>query len=130
MSGVVLDGLTGRFVMHSAGGHPPILISSTGNTTVLPCRGTPLGSRGFSSGAKGHQLSAGDRLVLYTDGILELPLERGRMLGIRSFAAMCKDTINLELSDAIRTVVDKADDLRRDMAQSDDWTIVMMEWLG
>ena len=130
MSGVVLDGLTGRFVLHSAGGVPPIRISQGGAVHVLPCRGTPLGSHGFTSGAKTHQLNPGDRLVTFTDGILELPLKRGRVLSMRSFAEMCKDTMSLDLGDAIRALVEKADDLRRDTPQADDWTLVMVEWLG
>ena len=130
MSGVVLDGNTGRYVLHSAGGHPLMRVSPSGEIEVTPCRGTPLGSREFSPGLKSGRVNPGDRLVIYTDGILELPVERGRILGMRSFAHMWRDTAGHEVSEAIRMVVDKADQIRGGAPQMDDWTLVVAEWIG
>ena len=60
----------GSYVVASCG-HPPALLSSAGTVTALDCVPTlPLGL-GAEPHLRSGRLSFGDRLLLYTDGIIE-----------------------------------------------------------
>lgn len=70
----VLDPVTGTFVYCNAGHNPPFLLRNgdTGTVEKLTRTGLPLGI--FSGGTweqRSVQLSVGDVLVLYTDGVTE-----------------------------------------------------------
>jgi PAS domain S-box-containing protein len=70
------------FLRYSSAGHPPpVLVAAEGGPRFLPSGlGPPLGAvRGFSFPEAELRFSAGDRLVLYTDGLVERrgePLDR------------------------------------------------------
>ncbi|ADL08286.1 PP2C family protein-serine/threonine phosphatase [Thermosediminibacter oceani] len=66
------DGITGRLSCVNAGHHPPLLLSG-GEVKVARCRGVALGllEDYLGSGVEEFFLSAGDAVVLYTDGLVE-----------------------------------------------------------
>lgn len=128
LSAVVLDERTGKFVFYSAGGLPLICISREGKARVVACRGTPLGAASFKFGRVDGQLSPGERVVVCTDGIPELQMPNGRMLGMRGFTRICERVREVPLEQAVEEIVREADKARQNMPQEDDWTFALLEW--
>lgn len=96
----VLDPETGELVYCTAGHPPPMIVSPDGETTFLPASGAgPLAS-GLPFELAEHQLSEGDVLVMYSDGIVERP---GRTV------AQC----TVDLAEVVREAVLAGPDLER-----------------
>ncbi|ACY17091.1 two-component regulator propeller domain-containing protein [Haliangium ochraceum] len=130
MSVIELDGRTGRFTFYSAGGQPILRIRYDGKPRSLPCSGTPLGSEMFELGVVEGRMAPGERLLLYTDGIPEMPIGQNRLLGMRRFSTICESTAGMNLSESAQKVVLVADSLRQNAPQYDDWTFAVLEWSG
>lgn len=130
MSAIELDGQTGRFAFYSAGGQPILRIRYDGRPRTLPCPGTPLGSENFSMGKVEGTMTAGERMVIYTDGIPEMPVGPNRELGMRRFSMICESTQGLNIAEAAQRVVMVSDAIRQNAQQRDDWTFAVVEWPG
>jgi serine phosphatase RsbU (regulator of sigma subunit) len=128
LSAVEIDGQTGRFTIYSAGGLPIMRLRQGDRPRLVPCAGSLLGSDGFQLGLVDGKLSPGDRILIYTDGIPELMLATGRMLGMRRFSMICENTVGLDLAAATQHLVTTADSLRGGSEQDDDWTLAFVEW--
>ena len=91
--------------------------------------GAPLGTEaGFELGVAEGTLQRGDRLIAYTDGIPEIPLPNGQLLGMRTFAQYFERTRHQSLRDAAATILVHADQFRGNQPQNDDWTFTLIEW--
>ena len=130
MSAIEIDARTGRFIFHSAGGLPILRLRPGSRGRLLPCPGTPLGSDRFSLGVLEGQIEKGERFLIYTDGIPEIPLPSGRLLGMRRFSMIVEKTLSTRLAKAVEHVVYSGDELRGETPQDDDWTFAMIEWYG
>lgn len=128
MTTVELDVATGKVRVHSAGGLPVVRLPPGAAPKVVPCRGTPLGSDEFVLGDAEIDLAPGERLLIFTDGIPELVLDNGRMLGMRGMFRMFRESRDMPIDAAINYIADKADQVRKDRIQDDDWTFVMVQW--
>lgn len=129
MVAVEIDSRTGQFTIYSAGGTPLLLLKrGEDRARGLPCQGNPLGVGELELGTRTGQLEPGERLLLYTDGIPEIPISEDRLLGMRRFAKLFADTPHLGAQQAIAHMVTEADRLRGARAQDDDWTLVIIEW--
>ncbi len=99
--------ITNRIFLVNAG-HPPAIHvkSSTGQASILEQQGDILGK--FAD-AFFHELEIpvrpGDRLFLYTDGLVEL--HGGRMHGIQELLEKCEDTFLEPLDIAVPKIVEK-----------------------
>ena len=105
-------------------------IRAEGKPRLLPCPGTPLGTESFNLGRVEGTMVPGERLLIYTDGIPELALPNGRLLGMRRFSMICERTRTVPVPDAVRQIVEAADVLRENGVQDDDWTFALVEWKG
>jgi serine phosphatase RsbU (regulator of sigma subunit) len=119
-------------VRYACAGHPPPVLlpgdSRTGSGELLwGGRSTPLGT--YGQGARGEavlRLAAGDRLLLYTDGLVE---RRDRPLddGLTALVHAATGTGAAPLADAVRTVTDE---LLRDEQGRDDVCVLLLAWAG
>jgi sigma-B regulation protein RsbU (phosphoserine phosphatase) len=105
----VLDTRTARFRYVSAG-HPPLfLMGSDGTLADHPSTGLPLGCCAESEFAE-HEFAfrPGDRLFLYSDGVLEAFNGSGEQFGAerlrRSILAGCREAPQRQVSDLFATV--------------------------
>ncbi|HVN07513.1 MAG TPA: SpoIIE family protein phosphatase [Patescibacteria group bacterium] len=91
-----------RRLTFSAGGHPPAFwISPSGEVRYLEARSTILGAieDAVSEDAVDvYDLSPGDRVMIYSDGLTEVWDAQGEMLGIEGLANLAKQSARLSLS--------------------------------
>ncbi len=92
---------SGRRLTYAAGGHPPaFLISSSGELRQLEPRSTILGAIEDAvpeEATDTYELSPGDRLMIYSDGLTEVWDAQEEMLGIEGLAELAKRTAQLPL---------------------------------
>jgi serine phosphatase RsbU (regulator of sigma subunit) len=123
-----LDLATGLVRYACAGHPPPVLLPSSGSgQLVWGGRSTPVGT--YAQGPRGEaelRLGVGDRLLLYTDGLVE---RRDRALddGLTALVTAVGATGGEPLRDAVRDI---ADDLLRDEQGRDDVCLLLLEWSG
>jgi len=131
MAALELDENTGEWALHSAGAPPLLSLNSKGKHRVHFCAGSPLGTEtGFETGFVQGKLQPNDRLLLYTDGIPEITLPNGNVLGMRRFAQLYERTRAQSLRDSAAAIVQLANDTQAGEEQADDWTFTLLEYTG
>ena len=129
MAALEIDENSGRWVLYSAGAPPILSLGQSGAHKVHFCAGAPLGTaEGFETGRVEGQLQPADRILMYTDGIPEIALPNGSVLGMRRFAQQYEQTRGQPLRDAATAIVRHADVTKGPAPQDDDWTFAMIEW--
>lgn len=126
---LALDVAAGTLEIYRAGHLPPLILSADGNHRfIVEGGGPPLGVIAASRIApETVQLSPGDRVVLYTDGVTEAEDTRGGELGLEGLAQLVKaQTAPLPvLASLIFAEVNAAEG---QPALHDDLTIVTLAW--
>lgn len=117
---------------YSCAGHPsPILIRSDGSMDFLNQRGPIIG---FDSeapfGQSSIQLQAGDRVILYTDGLLESRNPAGDYFGKLGLYNVLKDHRTEPIQVMVETVYAKIKDFRQQAAPDDDISLLAVEYGG
>jgi serine phosphatase RsbU (regulator of sigma subunit) len=125
----VLDPMTGRLEFCVAGHPPAALRHASGETEPMGNVGLPLGVLPDQDYAC-HEawLAPGDRLLLFTDGLLEARRE-GEELGIERVQTMWGEEGGRPLQEAIERLVTRASDWAEGKLQ-DDTALVALEWPG
>ncbi|WP_344630353.1 PP2C family protein-serine/threonine phosphatase [Streptomyces glaucosporus] len=128
-----LDTRTGVFSWVNRGHHPPVVIRGKRWSTLLRCppahpMGTGLGLR---STLCREQLEPGDRVVFYTDGIVEARGPGDREFGLARFVDFLVQhhTSGLPVPETLRRVVGSVLD-HHGGRLLDDATVLLCEWLG
>jgi ligand-binding sensor domain-containing protein len=131
LAAIELDEITGRWVFYNAGAPPMLSLDQEGRHTVHFCAGSPLGTDDdFEVGQVSGQLAPTGRILLYSDGIPEISLPNGHVLGMRRFAQMYEGTRGIDLRGAAAGLVQLADQTQGAAPQTDDWTFTLLEWHG
>jgi serine phosphatase RsbU (regulator of sigma subunit) len=129
MAVLEIEEATGQWILHSAGSPPMLSLNSSGKHKVHFCPGSPLGTEnGFQTGRAEGKLEPAERILIYTDGIPEITLPNGNVMGMRRFAQQYELTRSQRLRDAVATILLHADQTRGNQPQTDDWTFTMLEW--
>jgi hypothetical protein len=121
-----LDLATGVVRYACAGHPPPVLLPATGaGQLVWGGRSTPLGTYGQGERDEAElRLGDGDRLLLYTDGLVE---RRDRALD-HGFAALIAAVAGARAEPLTGSVRAIADDMLRDEQGRDDVCLLLLEW--
>lgn len=120
---------TGRLVYSNAGHMPPLILRSTGHLEMLESHGTSIGiGFGAASGQEEKRLNAGDRLILYTDGLIENFGIDGERQGKEKFYAFLKKFHHLPIQNLVDRVFEDADRQRDGTAPSDDMSLIALEY--
>jgi sigma-B regulation protein RsbU (phosphoserine phosphatase) len=124
---VHLDSARSEF-RYSAAGHPPMLLLRHGTVTAIEQNGLMLAAFDHAtySSASGA-LQPGDRLLLYTDGLLEAANQAGDFFGREALHALFAETAAFppnEAADRIVTTVQQWS-----ASQDDDLTLLLCDYL-
>jgi PAS domain S-box-containing protein len=83
---VTVDYVNGRLVYSCAGHPPPILLHADGELEVLGMHGSVIGAGdGRPFRQEENRLEHGDKIILYTDGVLDYPNPAGKIFGKQRF---------------------------------------------
>jgi serine phosphatase RsbU (regulator of sigma subunit) len=128
-----LDVTTGAVRWLTAGHLPPLLIRHERAVTLPPARpATPLGLRFTESHPPVHtlQLEPGDRLALYTDGVVEAR-RLGQFFSEQRLAdfVVRESASGLDGAEVLRRLIRSVLD-HQDGVLQDDATILLLEWTG
>jgi sigma-B regulation protein RsbU (phosphoserine phosphatase) len=111
---------------YSAAAHPPMLLLRNNEVTEIAENGLMLGAFAFSSYTTlTHSLKPGDRIVLYTDGLLEATNVDQEEFGASRLQALVRGAGDLPVMEAADKIVST---IRRwSVSQNDDLTVVICD---
>jgi sigma-B regulation protein RsbU (phosphoserine phosphatase) len=114
---------TGEVRFTNAGHNPPYFLSNSGVTAVTACKGRPLGVRENSTFQSGLlQLSPGDALYLYTDGVTEATNRNDELFAEARLEEVLRAATNRHPVDLIQAVERAVQSFADGTPQSDDIT--------
>jgi len=111
----------------NAGQNPPILLRASGGLVRLDATGRPLGllpGGGFEE--RVVDLSAGDALFLYTDGLVETEDPLGEAFGLERLEGLLKQAGDIGLDATLSRVEDAVRAYRGEAEPADDATMVIL----
>lgn len=120
----------GKLTLASAGHPPVILIPRNGNARLLSdSGGLPLGmlEDALPFVPTEHQLAAGDRLYLYTDGVSEWPNVDGEQYDIGRMMAYLKRNADKPLAKTLTGLTEDARRFAGGIPCGDDLTVLVIE---
>ncbi len=119
-----------KLLTYSTGGHnPPILFhKETDRYKLLEAKGLLLGKfRSPSFEKKEVRLRGGDKVIFYTDGIIEATNKQGKSFGLKRLAEIILKNNSLGGTRLINKVFREVSRFRGREPQHDDLTMVVME---
>lgn len=124
---VFLDAERGE-LRYSAAAHPPMLIFRDGEVLALEQNGLMLAVFSFAQySTMVHSLRPGDRLLLYTDGIVEAFNAEEEEFGQARLCGLMKESLTFSPSETADLIISRV----RDWApsQDDDFTVIVCDYL-
>jgi PAS domain S-box-containing protein len=99
----------GRRATFAAAGHPPAMLVSSGGVRLLESQNGILGCLAETAPTESVdeiELKSGDRLILYTDGLVEVFNHEEEMLGVEGFSKLVFDSAKRELPEMRQAILD------------------------
>jgi phosphoserine phosphatase RsbU/P len=118
-----------REFRYAAAGHPPMLLLRNGQVTEVIENGLVLAvleQATFSQVT--HTLEPGDRLLLYTDGILEAANAQREFFGDANLHSVLRATASLSPTEAANSIIEAVEAWAR--TQDDDLTVLVCDFPG
>jgi PAS domain S-box-containing protein len=120
----------GRRMIFAGAGHPPAMIAHNGaEPRLLESRSMVLGALPEAVDAEATldvDLDAGDRVVLYTDGITDVFNSRGEMLGVEGVQKIVRESSLLPFNEMKKGILDSVAEWREG-PPTDDVSLVLVE---
>ena len=114
---------------YSAAAHPPMLLLRAGNVVELAENGLMLAAFSFATYSTAeYPLKPGDRLVLYTDGLLEAANAAGEEFGPHRLSTLLKDGARLNPEAAADHIISSLQTWSK--SQNDDLTVLICDYAG
>ena len=112
----------------NAGHNPPLLLRPEGKTAKLDSTGRPLGLLPGGGYAEGRVLlQAGDALVLYTDGVVDMENEAGETLGDGRLQGLLERDAPPHSGDLVAYLATALESWRGTREPPDDATLVVLQ---
>jgi sigma-B regulation protein RsbU (phosphoserine phosphatase) len=118
-----------RELRYAAAGHPAMLLLRGGTVTEIAENGLPLAitaNANYSDKTVG--LEAGDRLLLYTDGLVEARNEQSELFGEDRLNAALRESSRLTPDAAADRIIASAQQWAK--SQDDDLTVLVCDFVG
>ena len=118
-----------RELRYSAAGHPPMLLLRNGEVREIAENGLMLAAFDFATYSTAAQkLEPGDRLLLYTDGIVEAASASGEFFGQQALGSLLQKTATADPNGAADHII--AEVQRWAASQDDDLTVLVCDFMG
>lgn len=118
-----------RELRYSAAGHPPMLLLRQGSVREIEENGLMLAAFDFAKYSNAaYGLEPGDRLLLYTDGILEATDASGKFFGKDSLSNLLRQTSGLTPSEVADRIIASVGQWA--VSQDDDLTVLVCDYVG
>lgn len=117
-----------RELRYSAAGHPPLLLLRNGKVRQIEENGLMLavfGSASYSTAV--HKLEEGDRIVMYTDGIVEASNAAGDFFGEATLHDLLRSTRGLSPALTADSIISSV--RRWSRKQNDDLTVLICDYI-
>jgi phosphoserine phosphatase RsbU/P len=122
---VYMDSTTG-VLRYSAAGHPPMLLLHEGQVDEIAENGLMLGAFDFASySTVSRAIEKGDRLLLYTDGLIEASNDAGEFYGQEALMHMLKKTATHPPAEAAEQIFCSVE--QWSTVQQDDLTLLICD---
>lgn len=116
-----------RQIRYSAAGHPPMLLLRDRDVTAIEENGLMLAAFDFATySVSTLALEHGDRLLLYTDGLIEASNAAGEFCGRESLATVLASTVGTSPAEAADLILSSVQ--KWSAAQGDDLTLVVCDF--
>ena len=117
---------------YSCAGHPsPIILRSDGPLEYLNQRGPIIGFGSETLYSQSSiQLQRGDRVILYTDGLVESRNPAGGYIGQAGFHEVLKKHRNEPIQSMVDAVYEQVKEIRQQAAPDDDISLLAVEYGG
>jgi phosphoserine phosphatase RsbU/P len=128
---MTVDNLSGLLTYSCAGHPPPIIVRTDHQIEILDKHGPVIGAdknRVYRQEQK--QLYAGDKIVLYTDGILELCNKNGDFFGKKRFCQILEKHGQKTPKQLVETIYSEAKTYCDSKEIDDDISILVVEYNG
>jgi sigma-B regulation protein RsbU (phosphoserine phosphatase) len=123
---VYLDSHAQEF-RYSAAGHPPMLLLRNGSVSEIEENGLILAAFDFAAyESKCHSLHPKDRLLLYTDGIIEAANTAGEFFGQDRLSKILRDTAPATAHEAADGIIQAV--RQWSTSQDDDLTVLVCDY--
>jgi serine phosphatase RsbU (regulator of sigma subunit) len=120
-----------RGALVQAGHPPPLLIAREGDVTALGDGGFPVGLMSQASfEATSFRFRPGDRLVVYSDGLVEAENESGEPFSDERLRALVRAEAGLATGALLRRLDAELRRWRGSETLSDDMSVLVLERLG
>ena len=114
---------------YSAAGHPPLLLVRNGRVTPIEENGLMLAVFGFASYSTAvHKLETDDRIVMYTDGVVEASNAAGDFFGHDALCDLLTRTRELSPAMAADSIISSVRQWSE--KQDDDLTILICDYIS
>ncbi len=114
---------------YAAAGHPAMLMLRDGVVTEVAENGLLLAAVASADySEKLMALKRGDRLLLYTDGLIEARNAEGKLFGEDAVTAMLRETKKLTADEAADRLIASAQQWAK--SQDDDLTVLVCDYVG
>ncbi len=123
----VLEPTTGSLTYISCGHPPPQLLRADGKEDILDQRNTALGIfQNLQYTEASTHLNAGDILVLYTDGVVELMNQYNETFGVPRLRQVIRENGHMPAEDLVNKVIETTRIFSNSYAFLDDLTLVIL----
>lgn len=118
-----------RELHYSAAGHPPMFLLRNGAVTEIVENGMLLAAvEDASYDSKRVALQTGDRLLLYTDGLVEARNADGKLFGEEALVSELKGSAKLTPSETVDHLINAVQSWSS--VQDDDLTVLICDYVG
>ncbi len=124
---VYLDAQSSTF-RYSAAAHPPMLLLRNGEIIPIEENGLMLAAFSFATySTVEHPLESGDRLILYTDGVLEAASATGEEFGPQRLSVLLQSSARLSAEEAADHIISSLQTWSH--TPNDDLTILICDYV-
>ncbi len=123
----VLD-MPSRILFYVDAGHPPPLCCRGQRVTPLTPNAMLLGAAQFQTAEQCHQFEPGDRLVLYTDGVVETRDSQGQLYSVQRLEEALRGLSEHTGQQTIESIFAELDSFSAKQGPDDDATLVVLDF--